>query len=216
MPGISLGCSLRQTQRLALSLRLTPVQRVQIQGLSLSLRLALVQELRGERYEPRATCPKCGRKLTPVEIIHGFNQNPNDFTTCCTGCGYRFEPSLVCFSDGSQIVLPFWCESQTLEHLRGKETLPPEELARAYPAIYRSAIVHHGGIRRAFAKIGAEYPFEEIGDWRNKIRPFLGRLPDTIIATCVDVSVATIRGIRRRHGVRRYTVRKMLAEAEAE
>lgn len=213
---MSLGQRIRQTQRLTQSMRLSQAQRIQVQGHIFTLRMALVQELRGERYEPRATCPACSRKLTPMEIIRGFNQDPNDFTTCCSACGHRFEPMLVCFGDGTQIKLPFYCDAQTLAQLHGKETLPPEQFAREHPAIYRSAIVHHGGIRRAFEKIGIQYAFEEISDWKNKIRPFLGRLPDTIIAECVDASVATIRAIRRKLGVSRYTLRKMLAEAGAE
>jgi hypothetical protein len=114
-----------------------------------------------------------------------------------------------------QIELPFYCDCQTLAQLHGKEMLQPEQFAREHPAIYRSAIIHHGGIRRAFEKIGIQYVFEEIGDWKNKIRPFLGCLPDTIIAECVDVSVGTIRTIRRKLGVSRCTSRKMLAETSA-
>jgi hypothetical protein len=213
---MSLGHRIRQTQRLTQSLRLSQAQRIKVQGHIFALRMALVQELRGERYEPRATCPSCSRKLTPMEIIRGFNQDPNDFTTCCSACGHRFEPMLVCFGDGPQIELPFYCDCQTLAQLQGKETLQPEQFAREHPAIYRSAIVHHGGIRRAFEKVGIQYAFEEVSDWRNKIRPFLGRLPDTIVAECVDMSVVTIRTIRRKLGVPRYTLRKMLAETGME
>ncbi len=213
---MSLDQRIRQTQRLAQSLRLSQEQRIQLQGHSFTLRMDLVQELRGERYEPRATCLVCSRELTPMEIIHGFNQDPNDFTTCCSACGHRFEPMLVCFGDGMRIELPFYCDRQILAQLHGKETLHPEQFSREHPAIYRSAIVHHGGIRRAFEKVGIQYAFEEISDWKNKIHPFLGRLPDTIIAECVDVSVVTIRTIRRKLGVSRYTLRKALAETGME
>jgi hypothetical protein len=85
-----------------------------------------------------------------------------------------------------------------------------------YPAIYRSAIMHHGGIRQAFEKVGIQYTFEEISDWKNKICPFLGRLTDTIIAECVDVPVSTIRAIRRKLGVSRCTQSKMLIDAGVE
>lgn len=208
------GMCLRQsqTQCLRQSLRLSQVQRIQIQERILCLRLALIQEIRGERYEPTATCPSCFRKLTPVDIIHGFNQDPNDFTTCCSACYHRFYPSLVYFGDGSRIELPFYCNSQTLAQLRGKETLQPEELAGKYPAIYRSAIVHNGSIKQAFEEIGIQYTFEEISDWKHKINSFLGRLPDTIIAKCVNVSVSTIRRIRRNLGIPRCTFRKTLEE----
>lgn len=214
--GMSFGHRLRHTQRLTQSLRISQAHRLHLQEHIFTLRLALVQELRGERYEPSATCPKCSRKLTPMEIIRGFNQDPNDFTTCCSACGYRFEPGLVCFGNGTQIELPFYCDCQTLAQLHGKETLQPDQFAREHPAIYRSAIVHHGGIRRAFEKIGIQYAFEEISDWKNKILPYLGRLSDTIIAECVDVSASTIGAIRRKLGISRYTLRKTMDEVGIE
>lgn len=210
--GISLRQGIYQTQRLAQSLRLSQEQRILIQGYIFTLRMTLVEELRGEKYEPQATCPTCWRKLTPTEIICGFNQDPNDFTTCCSACGRRFKPVLICFDGGTKIELPFYCDCQTLPMLYGREVFNPEQFARKYPAIYRSAIVHYGGMRRAFEKIGIKYPFKEISDWKNKISPFLGRLPDTIVADCAGVSVATIRKFRRKLGISRYTLHKVLSE----
>jgi len=210
--GMYLTQGMRLTQRLGQSLELS--QKLQVQSHIFGLRMALIQELRGEEYRPTGNCPNCSRKLTPMEIIRGFNQDPDDFTTCCSGCGHRFEPKLICFGDGSQIEMPFFCGSQTLAQLYGKETLQPEQFARKYPAIYRAAIVHHGGIRRAFEKIGIQYPFEEIEDWKIKINSFLGRLPDTTIAELVDVSVPVIRAMRNKLGISRYTLQKALAEAE--
>jgi len=197
------------TQKLCQRQELT--QRLVI-GQLFTLRLALIQELRSEQYRPRAECPECGRKLTPGEIIQGFNDDPRDFTTCCTGCGRRFEPKLICFADGARVELPFFCNSQMLEQLRGKELLSPKQLARRHPAIYRSAIVHHGGISQAFKEIGINYQFEEIPNWQAKVEPFLGRLPDGMIARCVDVSPSVIRRMRQKQGIGPYTRRKLSAE----
>ena len=210
---ISQSFSIRQSQ----SLRLTQAQRVLVvQTHILTLRLALIQALRDEEYKPEAECPKCLRKLTPVEIISGFNQDPNDFTTCCSACGHRFEPLLICLGNGSRLELPFFCDSQVLAQMRGLEDLSPEEFSAKRPAVYRSAIVHHGSIRKAFQKIDIEYPFEEIPDWKNKINGFLGRLPDTVIAQYVDVSVASIRQFRWKLQIPKYTSGRALIEAESE
>lgn len=202
------------TQRLTQSLRLTQEQRLKISQLSLSLRLQLVGALRDEKYEPRATCPKCGRELTPIEIIKGFNQNPNDFTTGCTSCGNRFAPQLICFGDRSRVEIPFYCDVQTTSQLKGKEDLSPAELMKKMPGVYRSAIIHYGSIKRAFEKIGVNYDFEEISDWKSKVTPFLGRMPDTIIADCINASVAKIRAMRHKLGISRYTLSKALKDEE--
>lgn len=207
---MNLEMRIRQTQEI----RLTQEQRILIQTQTFSLRLELIQALRGEKYEPSATCPFCSRQLTPIEIIRGFNQNPNDFTTCCSGCGHRFEPRLICFFDGSRIELPFFCNCQALDQLQGKKDLAPERFARDFPGLYRSLIVHHGGLRQAFAKIDVEYNFEEISDWRHKIQLFLGRLPDTTIAELVHVSANTIRHMRKKQGIERYRVSRALKEIE--
>jgi hypothetical protein len=110
--------------------------------------------------------------------------------------------------------IPFYCDSQTLAQLEGKETLPPEQFSIKFPGIYRSAIVHHGGVAQAFAKIGINYPFEEISDLKHKVAGFLGRLPDTIIAACAGVAVHIIRSMRRKAGIDRYTIAKTLEEVE--
>lgn len=201
---MSLSLKHRSEQKLEAKQEIKLDQKTKLEHI-FTLRLALAQELRGERYEPKADCPECGRKLTAVEIIRGFNQDPYDFTTRCTCCGFRFEPGLICLHGESQIELPFYCNSQTLNQLQGLQNLTIEELATKYPAIYRSSIVHNGGIRQAFAKIGIDYQHEEIRDWKNKIKPFLGKLPDTIIAECVDVPVSAIRRIRKKLGIERFT-----------
>ncbi len=200
------GCHLshRVEQRLEARLEARLEQAVKLDYI-LSVRLALIQALRGEKYEPKAECPECGRDLTAVEIIRGFNQDPNDFTTSCTRCGYRFQPIIVCFHGESRMELPFYCDCQALDRLRGLQNLTAEELAAKHPAVYRSSIVHHGGIRQAFAKIGIDYQHEEIHDWKNKIKAFLGKLPDTIIAECADVPASAIRRMRKKLGIARFT-----------
>jgi|TARA_B100001964_G_C14181824_1_gene576660 hypothetical protein len=206
--GASIGCSARV--RVEQSAKLTAEQRASAEARVLGIRLELIQALRGEKYEPNATCPRCNRKLTPLEIIKGFNNDPNDFTTCCSACRHRFEPRLVCFVDGARIEVAFYCNSQTLEQLRGKENLSPKELCGKFPAIYRSAIIHNGSVKRSFKKMGIDYLFEEVSVWKNKIKPFLGRLPDTVIANYVNVSSSTIGAMRKKLGIARYSKRMSL------
>ncbi|MFA6131719.1 MAG: hypothetical protein WC702_01455 [Patescibacteria group bacterium] len=212
MPSLSMGLGLRHEQRL--EPRLSLAQRAhQVQAHIFGLRLQLIGDLRNEQYKPKGVCPKCSRRMTPTEILRGFNNDPNDFTTACTGCGFRFDPKLKCSDQhGTWVEVPFYCNCQTLERLRGKETLRPSELVRQHAGIYRSAIVHFGNIRAAFAQIGIEYALEDFNNWENKVEVFLGRLPDTVIAECVGRPVVEVRRLRRKLGISRYTTRRALDE----
>ena len=210
---MGLGLVLRQTAHLAQSLRLTSTQRILIQESALTIRLELIEALRGSKYEPRGDCPRCNRKMSPFEIIKGFNNDPKDYTTECTGCHYRFEPKMVAgVGQYSTAMLPFFCSMQTLDQMRSIQPVVADQFMKEHPAVYHSAIVHHGGLRQAYAKIGIQYPYEEITDWRKKIKDFLGRVPDTLIAKAVDKSVKTIREMRKRDKVPAYNVHRALKE----
>jgi len=53
--------------------------------------------------------------------------------------------------------------------------------------------------------MGIRYELGELADWGDKIRPFLGRLPDTMIAKHVGQPVSAVRKLRNGHGIPRYT-----------
>lgn len=214
--GFSLGLVLGHQMKLKQEARLSAEQRLQIANQLFGLRMDLIHALRGERYQAGEACPHCDNRLSPAEIIGGFNQDPDDFSTRCVACGYRFEPRLVCFGDGTRIEVPFYCAMQVLHRLPGKEILSPEEFMKTHPAIYRSALVHHGSLRKAFAKMDIVYSFEETSGWKDKIIPFLGRLSDRAIAECVNVSAMTIGNLRRKLGIPVYSKRAVLADVEEE
>jgi hypothetical protein len=178
-------------------------------------RMELVQALHDETYQTKAQCPACMRELTAAEILKGFNADPADFTTGCPKCGERFSPSLVCFGPASRLELPFYCSSQVLDQMHGLHTLPPEEFARQHPAVYRSAIAHHGSISSAFAILGVAYHFEDISGWEGKVASFMGKLPDTVIAQCVNKSQYVIRRMRHKYGIPAFSKRRMM-EKEGE
>lgn len=211
-----LGLGMVPQLRQELKLRLTPEQQIRIEGRLFELRLALVGALRDERYEPRARCPNCDIRLEPGQILAGFNDDPTDFTTECPRkeCKHRFQPSLVCFGTGSQIELPFFCSAQTLHQLNGLERLTPEEFSQQHPAIFRAAIAHHGSLAGAFKKIDITYAHVEDHDWKSKIGPFLGRLPDKTIAELVHTTPRTIAAMRKRLKIKPASRRKILDEVE--
>lgn len=211
---LGLSQSLAPRQTIHQEQRLTQSQKQEIKASLLLRRLDLVASIHGERYEPRAQCPnlKCQRKLTPLEIIAGFRNDPTDYTTACTSCHTRFEPKLVYSSDVARAEIPFYCATQVLAQLRGLEMLPPEEIQKNQPAIYHSVRVHHGNFRVAFEKIGIQYPFETITNWKEKVQDFLGKLPDTVIAEVVDMSVGTVRALRKSLRIKAFQLRDVLSD----
>lgn len=209
-PRVTQECSLRHELRH--ECRITLEQRHEIQNHLFATRMELLEALRDEKYTPKAQCPSCFRKLTPAEIISGFNRDPNDFTTRCSACSHRFEPKIICFGRGSSVELPFYCSSQALSRLGEIQHLAPDALSRKEPAIFRSVIIHHGTIKAAFKEIGIDYAFDEVLDWQGKIMPFLGRLSDTVIAKCTGASVKVIRRMRKNQKINRFFARSVLSE----
>lgn len=199
--GMELG--LRQSLHTRLETSLSIEQKL---DQKLRIQQALLLALRGEHYKPEAGCPKCGKKLSRGEILRGFRRDPNDYTTRCPRCKFRFTPRLVNWGLASRTELPFYCPMQTLNQLYGHETFSPSEMRSHNQAVYHSAIYHFGSLKQAFAKIGVKYRFAEpkAKKWEKKVKPFLGRAPDTMIASAAGVSVREIRQLRLDLGIGAY------------
>ncbi len=202
---MSLGLSLSHSQTLSQDIELSQKQ---ILGQTLGLTQKLVQRLRGidEVYRPKGDCPRCERKLTPAEIVLGFNRDPNDFTTKCPRCNHRFAPILISRSIASSIQVPFFCRAQLLAQLQTEMTdLSVDEFKKSQPAIYRSATYHFGSLKTAFAEIGMKYNREpKVDKWQKKVLLFLGKLPDSLIASNANVSVGAVRKLRREKNIDAY------------
>ena len=184
-----------------------------------TLRLELVGALHGgpngnRQYTPTAICPKCARNLTSIEIIKGFRDDTNDFTTGCSGCQTRFDPKLIWRNSAVRVEIPFFCNMQTQAQLAGLESLSPENFEKKHPALYHSAVVHNGTLKAAFERLHITYGFVEIVDPKEKIRPFLGRLPDTVIAEVSGIGINSVRRLRKGLQIAACTQRMMLENAQ--
>lgn len=210
MMGVSFGLNQEARVKQTVAPILTTILIQEVRSIMFSLSLQLIEKIRGETYYPSARCPTCGYKLEDFEIVKGFRSDPLDFNTTCPKCKYRFQPRLICFAHtGIKIELPFICASQVLHSLRSKYHLAPDKISRDYPGDYRSAIVHWGSLTAAFAKININYHFKEVAGWKQKIMPFLGRLPDHQIARAVEVSPSTIRRLRIKNKISACSLTKI-------
>lgn len=166
-------------------------------------------------YHPNATCPKpgCGHKLTAVEILRGFRPVPTDPTTCCPKCKTRFQARLLASGGLATVEIWFLCPCQTLSQLRfwQSEGKRWEDLEKGQLGVYRSALIHFGSLKAALKQIGVDnYEEPPIQGWQAKIRPFLGRLPDAMIAKTVRQPARKVRSFRLQLGIatcdRKYDV----------
>lgn len=187
---------------------------MEIRQALLELRLNLIGAIHGGSYRPKAQCPACSRHLTSLEIIQGFRNDPTDYTTACTACRARFEPKLVWKMDAIEAEIPFFCSTQVLEQLRGLENKSPDQIQLEDVAVYHSVRVHYGNLRRAFEKIGIPYAFENVTNWKERVRDFLGKLPDTVIAEVVDMPVRTVRNLRKSLGIASFHRRDAILARE--
>jgi len=191
-----LSLSQEMTQRLSLEQRLEQ---------KLGVRMALIQALQGEEYTPHAVCPACTRAMTPVEILKGFNRDPADFTTACSGCGHRFAPKLKTRGGYGSVEVALYCDIQTQAQLAGHEHHSPEEFRVKNAALYHSAVYHNGSLHAAFDRLDIKYEFEEAAvDALAKVRPFLGQLPDTELARIIGHQLREVRSARRKAGIRAF------------
>lgn len=171
----------------------------------LQLRLDLIQTLRLEPCTVKATCPTCYHSLDADEINKGFSDDPNDFKTQCPCCRTRFAATIVCLPDGiMKMELPFMCAGQVLYRMRDLGHLQPDEIAGKHQAVYRGAILHFRSLAAAFRQVGVNYGKIELRDREVKVKPFLGQMPDAMIAEIMNVSESYIRRLRIKYEIPTY------------
>lgn len=213
MPGMSLSCSHHQEQRCRVywgqRQTLTHQQKLGLRQEQIAMKndryryfLGFIGVVTGHTMLPSATCPKCSKVLSVAEIVIGFKNDLDDFTTVCPQCKHRFESTnLVDRRTGEEHA--FWCANQTLERLPGLEKLEPEEIKVQHPHIYFSAIFHFGSLLNAFRQKHIEYRREKF-DWTTKARLCLGKVSDRDISAIFGVTTALVSEMRRKLHIDRY------------
>jgi len=200
--GLGIGHGLHLGQEIALKISIE-----QKRGYMLEMQLALSGLKSGEKLEITERCPGCNVELKPIEVLEGFSSDPTDLDTTCPHCGKKFRPKMRAVRFGSRNVEHYqlYCPAQTLHALRSHCKLPPFEIERANAALYRSAILHFGTLKAAMKEARITYRFTEKMDWKVKLAPILGRVPDVMFAKYAGVSPATVGKYRRMLGIRRFT-----------
>lgn len=194
------------TQEVAQRIVLSVTQQQAIKTAQLQLRRDLVGALHGGTFTPKATCPQCGRGLTDLEIMKGFLDDPKDYTTQCPGCKRRFPPRLRRVEDTSTTEVAMFCPAQTLDQLPELAETPVDEFQTKHDGVYQSALLHFGGLKQAFARIGLTYKHEADLNWKKIVNDFLGKMADTVIAELAHVSAKAVGNLRRSLKIPRYLI----------
>lgn len=199
-PEQTLSQQLTQEQQQKLEVRITAVVA------HVAIRIQILQALHpGGRFQPNGNCPSCGHEMSVEEILRGFSPDPRDTLTRCPKCKKRFQPQMVSRDSVSTTSIPFYCENQTVEKLRRLGHLAFEQLLKEYPAVVTSARFYWGGVTKGFSLAGIVYKGEPKPTWRDKVKNFLGKCPDSVIAEVVGVSETSVRRFRKSEGVKSFT-----------
>lgn len=176
----------------------------------------LVEAVTGKKFTISCVCrnSNCAHKYTEWEVLNWFDVD--GFTVECPDCSWHSEPRMaVVMEHGAnlqRIETPFYGPSLVLDRLR--QYLKPIPVnSRGQYAFCNSAVVHFGSLERAYALLGMEYPFGEKLDWTERVDPFLGRLPDTVIAGLLGTDASRIRRLRRDMRISPFDSRRVLSSA---
>lgn len=197
---LSMSCTQRLEQRQVLSLQ----QRLQIEAKQLQIREDLVSAFRGENFRPSSVCSGCGHRLTTLEILAGFTNEVTDYMTTCPRCKTRIRAVMKASSAVGSTEILLYCAAQTIDQLQHRPMMVPDEFRKEYAAAYYSALYHFGSLRGAYKKANMDYPHQEKVDWREKAVPFLGKLPDKVIASYADVPSYEVSKLRKSLGIGRF------------
>jgi len=186
--GLSLSLTQRQTQR--------PLQ---------SYYQELLDVFWNEQYEPERKCPRCSQNVTLEDIIAGFRNDPDDLTTECPHCKARFIAKAVFHrSNLGYGTIQFICPIQVKSRLPDWLEESPSTIKKESPSVYASAVLHYGSLASAFKSIGLVYEKEVLPDWKKKVVPFLGSMPDVVIASVAGVSRSSIQNYRSSLGIKAW------------
>lgn len=187
---------------------LTQSQKLAVTNYIIGLRIDLVGSLAGVKYYPENSCPTCHRVLKLSEILKGYNNDPKDLRTTCPKCKERFVAKLR----SNTAELRWYCPNQALSALQeggSREMLKPEEILQWNDSVYHSLLTHFGSVTNAFKKLGITYTHGEVPNWHSRVRPFLGKLPDTVIAQIVGVNRNIINALRKSFSINAFNRRKL-------
>jgi hypothetical protein len=150
--------------------------------------------LTGVTYTPYAKCHQgCSKVFSRSEILSLQLEYTDHNLIKCNNCTFTAQTFLTSESVRSAA---FYSPAWTLKMLKMKREHKLLKLRHADFSDYFSAIYHFGNLNAAFQKAGIDSEVETFPDWKEKIIPALGRLPDAKLAEVLGIKEHDVRKLR--------------------
>ncbi len=172
-------------------------------------RIALIRVMYGFVHQLSARCERCNRSYLN-DLAADFIADEPDHPVCriwCTAC--RNTPVIVNIVVLDGVIRNFFPlmrrEAVMTELCELEHPFPaPHELKRHFgEAFDLSLLFHFGSYRNAMRARGVpDYDDPLVRKhWEDTVRPFLGTIPDSMIAHVVGVQVTEIVALRQNYGI---------------
>lgn len=160
-------------------------------------------------YHEITKCPTCGWVLSKSERLMCYTTDLSNIKTRCYKCK-SFYHAYIQLGDCKYVL---YAQRHIIFRLRNLWSKTPDEILKLHPAFYHSCVYNYGNITKAFLAAKIKYIYKENQDWQEKVKPFLGKLTDKVIADVVRVDPSVITKLRKTNGdIPKFTRSKILRE----
>jgi hypothetical protein len=170
----------------------TPKERRSIQRAIFTARLELIGKVYNLPFTLQTKCDLCARTMPALDVISAMMCDLATGTVPCTTTRHTRIGRVQPFLTVRERTLPLGSVKYFKENLTVLSRISPRFIRETYPVDFLAAHIFFGNLPRAFSYAGIDYPHKESVAWQEVIDPFLGKVPDEIIATCVGVVRRTI------------------------
>lgn len=145
----------------------------------------------------------CGKGYDEEEIHENIEENLGQAAKCLS-CGTSLYLWLrINWWSYPEMRVSYFTSEAVLQTLQQEIFLPEQlDMIIAPSPLLASARYHFGSLRNAYKQVGVDYPHAEIADWQEAVIPFLGTVPDGVLAELINVSPWAVKRLRRHHEIR--------------
>lgn len=179
------------------------------------LRMELIRRLHELQFELYTKCHACDAWFSSYNAIQQLKEKKNHAKNFveCRECGEKIHPFLVYRSRSVKGNCYLGSVEQLGKNLEQLADRSPKDIKDHHTAVFLAALIYYGGdLGYAAAACPAKVTYVDntvIPDWREKVLPFLGKMPDKMIALAVRVSRTDFGGYRGSQKIQPFSWSKL-------